>query len=55
MIIELTNREHKVNSKILHRYKQESEINRNAFDRFREQYWKERNSASIDGISTGIK
>ncbi len=42
IIIELTNKEHRENSKILHRYKQKSEIDRNAFNRFKNDYWKER-------------
>lgn len=42
LIIELTRREHNIYSNNLHRYKQESEINRNAFNKFKKQYWKER-------------
>ena len=42
IIIELTSREHNTNSKILHRYKQVSEIDRNTFNKFKKQYWKER-------------
>lgn len=42
LIIELTNKEHNVNSKVLHGYKKESEIDRNAFNKFKKQHWQER-------------
>jgi len=42
MIIELTSREHNVNSKVLHQYKKESEIDRNTFNKFKKQHWQER-------------
>lgn len=42
IIMELTSKEHNIHSKILHRYKNESEIHRNNFNSFKKQYWKER-------------
>jgi hypothetical protein len=42
IIVELTSTEHKVNSKILHRYTRKSEINRQDFNKWKKQYWKER-------------
>jgi len=42
IIIELRSQEHNVNSKVLHSYKIKSEIDRNAFNRFKKQYWQER-------------
>jgi len=42
MIVELTSTEHRANSKVLHRYRQESEIDRNAFNKFKQDYWKQR-------------
>ena len=42
IIIELTSKEHNVNSKILHQYRKKSEIDRNAFNKFKKDYWKER-------------
>jgi len=42
MIIELTSREHNVNSKVLHSYKRDSEIDRRAFNIFKRKYWQER-------------
>ena len=42
MIVELTRREHKSNTKILHSYKKEGEINRVSFNKFKIQHWKER-------------
>ena len=41
-IVELLNTEHKKHSKILHRYTDKSEINRNEFNKWKKQYWKER-------------
>ena len=41
-IVELLNTEHKNHSKILHRYTDKSEINRNEFNKWKKQYWKER-------------
>lgn len=38
----LAKNEHKKEFKILHRYKKESEIDRNKFNAFRNSYWKER-------------
>ena len=42
IIVELTSKEHKVNSKILHSYKKKSEIKRNFFNKFKNNHWKER-------------
>jgi len=42
VIVELTSMEHNLNSKVLHQYKQESEIDRKAFNTFRSKYWKAR-------------
>lgn len=41
-IVELTSKEHNLNSKVLHRYTKTSEINRQDFDKWKRQYWKER-------------
>ena len=42
IILELTDTEHKEYFKILHRYTEKSEIDRNKFDKLRAAYWKER-------------
>jgi len=41
-IVELLNTEHKKYSKTLHRYTNKSEIDRNEFNKWKKQYWKER-------------
>ena len=41
-IIELTNKEHNIHSKTLHRYTNKSEIDRYEFNKWKRQYWKER-------------
>lgn len=42
VMIELTSTEHNENSKVLHRYRSQSEINRGEFNRWKRKYWKER-------------
>ena len=42
IIIELTNEEHKKDSKTLHRYEKDSQINRVEFDKWKRKYWKNR-------------
>jgi len=42
IIIEVTNDEHNKYSKTLHRYKDESEIDRREFERWKRKYWKQR-------------
>ncbi len=42
IIVEMTQKEHTVNSKILHRYTRESEIDRPEFNKWKRKYWKER-------------
>lgn len=42
ILIELTKTEHKENSKALHSYKKESEIDRVGFAKFKKKYWKAR-------------
>ena len=42
VIIEVTSTEHNENSKVLHRYRSESEINRREFNNWKRKYWQER-------------
>jgi len=42
VMIELTSTEHNENSKILHKYRSQSEINRAEFNKWKRKYWKER-------------
>lgn len=42
VMIELTNKEHNENSKVLHKYRSQSEINRTEFNIWKRKYWKER-------------
>lgn len=42
IIVELTATEHKTNYKVLHRYEQTSQINREEFYKWKRTYWKER-------------
>jgi len=42
IIVELTSMEHKSNSNVLHQYRIQSEIDRQSFNSFKSQYWKER-------------
>jgi len=42
VIVELTATEHRGNYKILHRYEQNSQINRKEFEKWKKKYWKER-------------
>lgn len=42
IIVELTATEHRNNYKVLHRYESISQIDRQTFDRWRKEYWKER-------------
>jgi len=42
IIIEVTNDEHNKYSKTLHRYKDESEIDRKKFEKWKRKYWKQR-------------
>ena len=42
IIVELTSQEHNINSKILHQYKTTSEIDRQSFNAFKRQYWRNR-------------
>lgn len=42
VMIELTSTEHNENSKVLHRYRSQSEINRSEFNKWKRKYWKER-------------
>ena len=41
-IVELTSTEHKVHSKVLHRYTKNSEIDRKEFEKWKRKYWKQR-------------
>lgn len=42
VMIELTNKEHNQNSKVLHKYRTQSEIDRREFNNWKRKYWKER-------------
>jgi hypothetical protein len=42
IIVELTSAEHKKYSSTLHKYRKNSEINRQEFNKWRKQYWKNR-------------
>jgi len=42
IIVELTSTEHRQNSKILHRYETKSQINRQKFNKWKKEYWKQR-------------
>lgn len=42
VMIELTNKEHNQNSRVLHKYRTQSEIDRREFNNWKRKYWKER-------------
>ena len=42
VMIELTSDEHNTNSKVLHRYETQSQINRGEFNKWKKKYWKDR-------------
>lgn len=42
VILELTSDEHNANSKVLHRYETETQINRGEFIKWKKKYWKDR-------------
>jgi len=42
VILELTSDEHNANSKVLHRYETQSQINRGDFIKWKKKYWKDR-------------